>query len=73
MEKIDYSDLWKKMTLVEYQRSRPDYLNSEFPRHVARWAKFSKQSQEQMIKHERFRLEEQGWIEQEDGSWIKSC
>lgn len=64
---------WKEtagMTVIQYSRSRPDYLNSIFPRSISGWNNLYQREQDYLKEQERKILLDSGYIEQENGSWL---
>lgn len=59
-------------TIADYQRAKPNYLNSQFPCEVSGWHKFSTDAQTEMKTRQRQHLWELGYAEQPDGSFVKA-
>ena len=59
-------------TVADYSYSRPDYLNSQFPREVSGWHNFNKADQELMkMNQESFLTVQLGYVKNEDGSFTQ--
>ena len=61
----------KVQTIADYERSRPNYLEVQYPREVAGWGKFSRKIQELEKQRQRAYLIQEGYTENEDGSFTK--
>ena len=59
----------KTLSILEYQRSQPDYLNSRS--FACQWTGWHNLNKEFLKNAEKERMLAEGYIEQADKSWVK--